>query len=301
MTLDQIRIFLTVAELGHVTRAALRLNLTQSAVSAAIAALERQHDVQLFDRVGRGIRLTEAGEALVVAGQRVQREAEDARALLADFSREPRGRLRIWASQTIASYWLTPRLIEMHRIWPKVELSLHDANTADVARAVTEGAADLGLVEGEAATGALRTREVGYDELLLVLPRAHPLARQPRLAAQDYRAMQWLVREPGSGTRAAMESHLATMGLTMSDLAVVLQLPTNEAILGGIRGGRPVSMLSWRSMQMTQRRHFALRRVTWAEKPRRKFLALTDPRRAETRAVQGFLDLIAAGSPPRRA
>lgn len=65
MTLDQLRVFLTVARLEHVTRAADHLNMTQSAVSAAIAALEARHDVRLFDRVGRGISLTQAGRSFV--------------------------------------------------------------------------------------------------------------------------------------------------------------------------------------------------------------------------------------------
>lgn len=294
MTLDQIRIFLAVADLCHVTRAAERLHLTQSAVSASIAALERQYDLKLFDRVGRGIVLTEAGQRLVEAGERVLREAEAAQALMTNFSNEPRGRLRIWASQTIASYWLTPRMMQMNRDWPQVEMSLHAGNTAEVSRAVLDGAADLGFVEGDVPPGDRHQREVGYDELLLVLPRAHPLARKPRLTAKDYRRMHWLLREPGSGTRMIMERHLSTMDLTARDLTVVLQLPTNEAIIGGIRAGDCVSMLSWRSVRQARSHDLALRRVTWAEKPRRRFLALTHPRRFQTRAMTSFLGLAAA-------
>lgn len=292
MTLEQIRIFLAVAELSHVTRAAERLHLTQSAVSASVAALERQYDLKLFDRVGRGIVLTEAGQMMVEAGERVLREAEAAQALMTNLSREPRGRLRIWASQTVASYWLTPRMMRMHAAWPLVEMSLHAGNTAEVSRAVLDGAADLGFVEGAPPPGDLVKREVGYDELLLVLPRVHPMARKPRLTPQDYQQMQWLLREPGSGTRTVMETHLSAMGLAVPDLPVLLQLPTNEAILGGIRAGDCVSMLSWRSVRQARNRDLALRRVTWAPKPRRRFLALTHPRRVRTRAMTSFLALL---------
>ena len=303
MTLEQIRIFLCVAELSHVTRAAERLNLTQSAVSAAIAALERQYDVRLFDRIGRRIALTEAGHLLTGAATRLMREADGARALLSNLSREPVGSLRIWASQTVTSYWLAPRMIEMHRRWPGIGMSLHPANTAEVAEAVASGLADLGLVEGDLPPSDLLRRKVGQDELLLILPRHHPLARKPRLDAADYRAMDWILREEGSGTRTATERHLRDMGLGPADLRIVLQLPTNEAILGAIRAGNCVSMLSWRSLHFPCSRDFALRRIGWAPRPRRAFTALSDPRRFRTRAMTEFLDLLTPqppGQPPNQ-
>lgn len=291
MTLDQIRIFLSVAELCHVTQAAHRLNLTQSAVSAAISALETKYDVKLFDRVGRGIVLTDAGHFLIPAAQRALREAEFAQALLSNISAEPRGRLRIWASQTIASYWLTPRMIRMHSSFPKVDLSLHAGNTAEVSHAVTEGAADIGFVEGAVTAEGLTRQIVGRDELLMVMSRKHPLVRKQTLTATDYRKMQWLLREPGSGTRTVMEQHLTDMGLSVDDLPVVLQLPTNDAILAGIRAGTCVSLLSWRAVPKARLNDLAVRRITWSPKPRRPFLALTDPRRFQTGALTEFLNL----------
>ena len=104
MTLDQIRIFLEVAEQGHMTRAARSLNLTQSAVSASVAAFEAQHQIRLFDRIGRGIVLTDEGQAFVPTARALMAQAETARLVLDDLAREPRGRLRFQASQTVASH-----------------------------------------------------------------------------------------------------------------------------------------------------------------------------------------------------
>ncbi|MFT3687639.1 LysR substrate-binding domain-containing protein [Paenirhodobacter sp.] len=299
MTLEQIRIFLCVAELCHVTRAAERLNLTQSAVSAAIRALERHYDVQLFDRIGRGIALTEAGHLFTAQAQRLMREAESTRALLGNLAREPGGSLRIWASQTIANYWLAPRLIALHQRWPGITVTLHPGNTHEVAQAVMEGHADIGLIEGDLPPSDLLARNVGHDELVLVLPRRHPLARKPRLDAGDYRAMDWLMREPGSGTRAVAEHHLRDMGLAPSDLRIVLDLPTNEAILGAIRSGRFAALLSWRAIRPGEGRVFALRRIQWSPRPIRAFSALTDPRRFRTRAMTAFLDILDTRRSPR--
>ncbi len=101
MTLDQLRVFVAVAEREHVTKAAKALNLTQSATSAAIAALEERHDVRLFDRVGRRIELTEAGRLFLPEARAVLARAEDAGIALAELAGLKRGRLRIVASQTV--------------------------------------------------------------------------------------------------------------------------------------------------------------------------------------------------------
>src|ERR1700761_8960517 len=105
MTLEQLRIFVAVAERQHVTRAAEALNLTQSAVSGALAALEAQHDVRLMDRVGRGVVLIALGEAFLFEARGVLSRAAAAEAALADMAGLRRGRLAIHATPTIANYW----------------------------------------------------------------------------------------------------------------------------------------------------------------------------------------------------
>lgn len=104
MTLEQLRIFVGVAEREHVTRAAEALNITQSAASGAIAALEARHGVPLFHRVGRGIELTEAGAMFLVEARAVLGRAAHAELALAEYGGLQRGTLKLVASQTIASY-----------------------------------------------------------------------------------------------------------------------------------------------------------------------------------------------------
>src|SRR5271167_5216874 len=106
MTLEQLRIFIAVAERQHVTRAAEALTLAQSAASHAIAALEARHDTKLFDRVGRRIELTEAGQAFLTQARYVLAQVEHAEFVLNEFGSLKRGTLKVQASQTIASYWL---------------------------------------------------------------------------------------------------------------------------------------------------------------------------------------------------
>src|SRR5262249_44516546 len=148
MTLEQLRVFVAVAERQHVTRAAAALNLTQSAVSAAIAALEARHGVKLFHRVGRGIGLTEAGALFLVEARAVLTRATAAELVLAELGDLKRGTLAVQAIPTIASYWLPRHLVAFHRAHPGINLRLAIGNTAQVIAAVHEGDADMGFVEG---------------------------------------------------------------------------------------------------------------------------------------------------------
>lgn len=205
MTLEQLRIFVAVAERQHVTRAAEALHLAQSAASAAIAALEARHGTTLFHRVGRRIELTEAGTVFLVEARSVLARAEAAERTLADLGGLRRGTLSVSASQTIASYWLPRHLVAFRRAYPGVEIQLTVGNTVQVAAAVHDGAAELGFVEGVVEDEALESIEVARDRLMLVVGPEHPWAGRAGVAFADLPDSEWVLRESGSGTRSAFE------------------------------------------------------------------------------------------------
>src|ERR1700761_3703015 len=148
MTLEQLRIFVAVAERQHVTRAAEALNITQSAVSAAIAALEARHDIRLFDRVGRGIVLNDVGRALLAEARVTLDQAAGLDHLLAGFRGLARGSLRLAASQTVGGYWLPRLLGDFRKRYPGIDLTLDIANSERGAEQVAAGEVELGFVEG---------------------------------------------------------------------------------------------------------------------------------------------------------
>jgi DNA-binding transcriptional LysR family regulator len=291
MTLDQLRIFVAVAERQHVTQAARALHLAQSAVSHAIAALEARHGTALFDRVGRRIELTEAGRALLVDARAILARVERAEATLAEFADLGRGRLVLQASQTIAAYWLPRHLIAFRRAYPAVEIQLAIGNTAQVADALIDGAAELGFVEGAVDSDRLTAQEVARDQLVIVVAPGHPWARTDEPSLDDLAAGDWVLREPGSGTRSVFEQALAGRGVAPERLRVVLELPSNETVRAAVEAGLGATALS-ASVAAPSIEAGLLHHVRF-RLPERAFHVLRHRERPESRAARALLALIA--------
>ncbi len=244
MTLEQLRIFVAVAERQHVTQAARALNLAQSAASHAIAALEARHQAKLFCRVGRRIELTEAGQAFLEEARAVLARVEAAGLVLSEFGGLQRGTLSVQASQTIAGYWLPRHLVSFKKAYPQIQIRLTIGNTAQVAAAVENGTAELGFVEGVLETGRLTCEVVARDRLFIVVGPEHPWAKGRRLSPADLVEGEWVMREPGSGTRSAFEEELARHRIKLSDLRVRLELPSNEAVRAAVEAGLGATAIS---------------------------------------------------------
>jgi DNA-binding transcriptional LysR family regulator len=287
VTLEQLRIFVAVAERQHVTRAAEALNLTQSAVSSAVTTLEARHGVVLFDRVGRNVVLNQAGETFLAEARAVLARAAAAEAALDDLGGLVRGRLSIQASQTIASYWLPERLATFHRLHPGITLEIAIGNSAQVARAVLEGAVELGLVEGEIDDPALVRTVIARDAMALVVGRDHPWAAAPGTRPGSLAATPWVLREPGSGTRSTFEAVLAKAGLSLADLEVAMTLPGNEAVRGAVVAGAGATVIS-RSAVTARLASGALVEIPW-DLPARPFHLLRHKRRYRSRIGDAFV------------
>jgi DNA-binding transcriptional LysR family regulator len=237
VTLEQLRVFVAVAEREHVTRAAEALHMAQSAVSAAVAALEARHGTLLFHRVGRGIQLTEAGTLFLAEARGVLARAAAAELVLAELGGLRRGTLLVRASQTIASYWLPRHLVAYRQAYPGITIRLGVGNTAQVADAVRDGSAEIGFVEGGVSDPALLQHVVARDRLVVVVGVAHPWAAAGRLDGARLTESAWVLREPGSGTRAMFEAALPALGVAPGGLEVALELPSNEAVRAAVEAG----------------------------------------------------------------
>jgi len=286
VTLEQLRVFVCVAECEHMTRAAQTLNLTQSATSAAIAALEERHGVKLFDRIGRRIALTGAGRAFLGEARAILARAATAEQRLADLAGLNTGELVLAASQTIGSYWLPPRIAQFRATYPGLTIKLRIGNTQKVAALASAGDVDLAFAEGEVSDPALAVSPIGGDELVIVAaPKARGLL--DGLDAGRLTAAPWVAREKGSGTRSAFEAALTAFGVDVAKRHSVLELPSNEAIRVAVESGAGLAIMSRLVVGASIKAGSLI--ASPLALPRRCFFLLRHKERYESQAARAFV------------
>jgi DNA-binding transcriptional LysR family regulator len=293
MTLDQLQIFIAVAEREHVTRAASALGLAPPSVSAAVAALEREFGTKLFHRVGRGILVTEGGKLLLDEARALINRADAVKLAMREFTGLSRGRLQIKASQTIASHFLPPRLVDFHQTYPGVALVVSVGNSTEVVNAIISGAVELGFVEDpeeELQDPRLAIEPIARDDLAMVVSASHHWARKEELKADDLEAGNWVAREDGSGTRAAFVKALDVLGVPYGNLNIAIELPSNEAVLAAVLAGAGAAVLSVRVCGDAVKAG-TLTRLPVLLTPR-AFFAVQHADRYRSRAVSALLEIL---------
>jgi DNA-binding transcriptional LysR family regulator len=288
VTLEQLRIFVAVAELEHVTRAASRLNLTQSAVSAAISALEQRHAIKLFDRIGRRVALTQEGRLFLSEARTLLFASQQTEQVLADLVGLKTGRLAIGASQTTGNYWLPPRLARFAGLYPGVTIHLAIGNTHEIAALAAAGEIDFGLVEGAVADPALKVVKIDDDELAIVTAPA--LAALYGAGAALFDDAPWVARERGSGTREAFEEAMQALHSEDSNRRIVLELPSNEAVRSAVEAGAGLAVMSSLVAQASIRAG-ALIQLPFTL-PKRPFFLIAHRELYQTRAAKALLAMI---------
>lgn len=290
MTLDQLRIFVEVAQRQHLTQAASALFLSPSAVSSSIKALEERYGTALFHRIGRRIELSDAGLIFLIEAQRTLASARAAENTLSELGQMRRGTLAIHASQTIASYWLPRLLVQFSQTYPAIDLTLEVGNTDSVAQAILLGGADLGFIEGDIDEPSLAIEAVGEDQLVVVVAPDHPWSAGVPLAAADLVQAQWILRETGSGTRSAFEKALSDMGVPVAAMQVALSLPSNEAVRSAVMAGPFATAISELVVASHVQAGLLVRAALVL--PARGFSLLRHPERHRSRAALAFEELM---------
>lgn len=244
MNIAQMRTFVTVIDHGSFSDAAKSLGISQPAVTMQLQALESELGAKLLDRRYRRIDLTESGRALEPHARRVLSEVQTARKELQSLSGEVSGALEIAASTTPGVYVIPLVLGAFISRYPGVSVRVTSEDTAGVIEAVESGRAQVG-VSGAIVKGARVTfQPLLSDELIAICPPGCDLSARKGVNLADLADAEWVVREPGSGTRQVAERALSDAGVEPSTLRVVAQLGTGEAIVAAVEGGLGVAMLS---------------------------------------------------------
>lgn len=232
-TLKQWRLFLAVAEAGSVAVAAERVALTQPAVSQALGHLEAHLGEPLFDRIGRGLRLNAAGRRLLPEARALLAQAAHCEALF----QTPRLEVSLAATHTLGNYYLPAWLAAFRRRHDDARVTMEVVNTRAAVDRLLELSVDLALVEGPVAHRLITVKHWRDDVLVRVAA--------PQLAAGltpgDGTAWPWVMREPGSGTRAVIEERL---GEAFPPEERILQLGAGEAVRQAVLAGAGVGYVS---------------------------------------------------------
>ncbi len=240
---DRLDVFLAVAERLSFTQAAQALYISQPAVSAAIKALEADYDLPLFSRAGGRAELTEAGQMLLQYAKQIKaleiQASHDLHALKGEVS----GRLSVGASTTIAQYILPRLLGDFAASFPHISFALTAQKTGHIAELLRAGKIDIAIVEGPLKGSEFNISPWMPDELLLNVPAHHAWASKV-LTFKDIISAPLIMREPGSGTRQVLEEAFRSKQVEFSDLNIVLELGSTEAIKLAIESGLGFSFLS---------------------------------------------------------
>ncbi|MEP7244163.1 MAG: LysR family transcriptional regulator [Gammaproteobacteria bacterium] len=244
LTLRQLQIFCSIAQTGSTSSAAEQVALSQSAASAALNELERTLGANLFDRVGKRLVLNDNGRTVLPAALALLDGAQSLEAGFQKGCSRLAASLRLHASMTVGNYVLPPLLAQFKRNVPNASVQLLIGNTLDVVTAVSDFAVDLGFIEGPCHAADITVIPWRNDELVVVGAPAHSLtqaAHRAPLTIDQLREAQWLLREPGSGTREAVDTALLPH---LQRLQVGMTLGSPESIKHGVAEGAGLGCLS---------------------------------------------------------
>lgn len=240
----RLQVFHTVARLLSFTKAAETLHMTQPAVTFQVRQLEEYFNTRLFDRTHNRISLTEAGARVFEYADKIFIIYSEMENAVRDLTGEVSGVLMIGASTTIAEYMLPALLGDFKAKYPDVNIRLQVANTDGIVSMIENNVIDLGVVEAPVTNKNLVVEKCRSDHMVLAVPPGHPLASEKIIPISRLTEFPYICREEGSGTREVMFEALAQEGIDASNMNMVMELGSPEAVKGAVEADMGISILS---------------------------------------------------------
>jgi len=239
-TLHQLQVFEAIARFGSFTRAAEELCLTQPTVSQQMKQLTKAVGLPLFEQVGKRLYLTDAGQEVLTVGRDVSERLSQLEMTLADLKGLKQGNLRL-AVTTTAKYFVPRLLGPFRQRYPGIKISLQVTNRQRLLERLSENLDDLYILGQPPEHLDISLRPFLENPLVVLAPHDHPLAQQKNIPLQRLAQEPFIMREPGSGTRMAVERFFTE---NRASIKVEMEIGSNEAIKQSIVGGLGVSVLS---------------------------------------------------------
>jgi DNA-binding transcriptional LysR family regulator len=252
LNLHQLATFQVVAKHCSYVRAAEELHFSQPAVSAQIRQLEETLGVKLFDQIGRKTHLTQAGEELYRYSQRIFSVIEETWETMEALRSPHYGRLSVGADTTVGTYVIPDLLGKFHRSYPEVEITLEVVNRSTLVDALLNNRVDLAVMGRVPDEIPVTIEPFKPNELVLIAAPTHRLAGRENVPFEELAREHFLLREIGSGTRAALETVFQEEGLP---LLVSMQVGNNSAIKQGVAAGLGIALISRAALDMELETH----------------------------------------------
>ncbi|PKM05166.1 MAG: LysR family transcriptional regulator [Gammaproteobacteria bacterium HGW-Gammaproteobacteria-6] len=289
-SLRQLEVFLATAYHENLTRAADSLAMSQSAASSALRDLESQFSVQLFDRIGKRLQLNELGQGIRPQAESLMAQARSLEMAL-EQHQDP-GHLKVGATLSIGNYLAVEIMARYMRENPGAKVRLEVENTANIVQKVLNFELDIGLIEGETQHPDLEMLPWRDDELVVFCAPDHALAGRPWLDDAALLEAQWIVREPGSGTRQHFD--WAMHGL-LPQLRILLELQHTEAIKRAVEAGLGIGCLSAITLQDAFRRGSLVPLAVPQRDFRRRFYFALQRSKFRTAGVETWIGMCKEG------
>ena len=290
-TLDQLRILKAIAREGSFKKAADSLYITQPAVSLQIQNLEKQLAITIFDRGGRKAQLTPEGKLLIKYCEKILNQCQEACKAIEDLNNLQGGSLVIGASQTTGTY-LMPRMIGLFREkYPLVTVQLQIHSTRRTGWSVANGQIDLAIIGGqlpEELNELLEVTPFANDELALVIPKDHPLAKSKKVTKKDLYQLSFVTLDTQATTRKVVDRLLINSGLNIQRLRIEMELNSFEAIKNAVQSGLGAAFLPVVSIEKELISGSLHKPIIADLEVKRELKLITSPGRYSSRAADAF-------------
>jgi DNA-binding transcriptional LysR family regulator len=289
MNLNQLKIFYLAAKHGSLSAAAQALYITQPAITKGIQRLQDHYEIKLFNRFGKKMALTDAGEVLYRIAESIFEMENQAEESLRDFQQRKRGFIRILSSESFGSYYLPFIIDRFSRVNPKVRISMETLPTELIVEKTATLANDIGFISYAVPHKKLIAREILEDSYQIIVPAGHPFAAKSSIEPQDLAGEPLIVHEQGSAPRRSIEEYLRRHNISVS---IPLELSNNEAIKTAVEEGLGVAVITRRvvskELQMGNLKAIPLSDPAMT----RKFFLIHHKDKYISRPLQSLIDMV---------
>jgi DNA-binding transcriptional LysR family regulator len=244
LDITRLNTFVYAAETLSFSEAGKRMHLAQSTISHHIKTLEKNLGVDLFERSGSGIKLTEAGRLLLPHARKLIHQSMDIREMMGAFQQRIVGHLRIACSTTAGKYVLPQLAARFRERNPLISVSIPACSPENAIQRLVDGESNLAVVSYEVSGEGLEHQEFATDSIILIVPPEHPWAWRPSIEPEELLEERIVMRSPGSGTRRVLLAELAKHDIGIDDLNIFLELGNAEAIVKTVAEGYGISFVS---------------------------------------------------------